>query len=37
MSDAGFEACLVAEMQTWKVDGKLEKPWPVSLPVSFRD
>lgn len=37
MSDAGFESCLVAEMSTWKVDGKLEKPWPVSLPVNFRD
>lgn len=34
--DPAFEACLAAELSSWRVLGKLEKPWPVSLPVAFK-
>lgn len=33
--DAGFEACLVEEVSRWRLGGELEKPWPVSFPISF--
>jgi len=35
MSDAGFENCLKGEVASWRLGGRLEKPWPVSFPISF--
>lgn len=36
MQDPAFEACLAQEMASWRLAGRLEKPWPVSLPVAFK-
>ncbi|MCB9680382.1 MAG: AgmX/PglI C-terminal domain-containing protein [Alphaproteobacteria bacterium] len=36
MSEQGFEQCLVMEMSRWHLQGRLKKPWPVALPVSFK-
>jgi hypothetical protein len=37
MHDKGFEDCIVKEMSGWSIYAQLAKPWPVSLPVSFRN
>lgn len=35
MQDAAFEECLKKEVSSWRLSGRLEKPWPVSFPINF--
>ncbi|MCB9665934.1 MAG: AgmX/PglI C-terminal domain-containing protein [Alphaproteobacteria bacterium] len=36
MSDEAMEACILREMGSWSIYGRLEKPWPVSLTPLFK-
>jgi hypothetical protein len=37
MHDDAFESCIVRDMQGWGIYARLAKPWPVTLPVSFKN
>ena len=36
VANAPFEKCLEREVGSWRIDGRLEQPWPVSFPISFK-